>query len=252
MEVSEIRKIIDTYEVRCSRLGEIVPKEKARKPIEEQAITQTIFNEIVRDYSKDINSKYLEKGKECEEDSFTMLQNTLFAGKTLIIKNKERKSNSFINGECDTIVKNSVFDIKNAYELSTFQNAELSHLYEWQLVGYSELWNTERAFLYYTLNDMPDHLLFEEEKKMFYSTRKYLTMDGPKFLEDCEVLKKRFVYSNLSLYERFKLFEVEGLQEKKEQIKDHVINFRKGLHKKLDEYLEFIANNQELCEKFLK
>lgn len=252
MEVLEIRKIIDNYEVRCSRLGEIVPKEKARKPIAEQVIVQTIFNEIVHDYSKEINSKYLEKGKECEEDSFTMLQNTLFAGKTLIIKNKERKSNGFINGECDTVVKNSVFDIKNAYELSTFQNAALSHIYEWQLVGYSELWDTERAFLYYTLNDMPDHLLYEEENKMFYASKKYLTMDDPKFLEDCETLKKRFVYSHLSLYERFKLFEVEDLKEKREQIKDHVINLRNALHTKLDDYLSFIVKNQELCENFLK
>ena len=114
---------------------------------------------------KAIQSKYIEKGNSVEEDSFTLMAVQLGLG--MIFKNEERKSNGWMEGECDIDHNGIIYDNKASWEYGTFpmwkkENPNIG--YEHQLQGYMELWDREEAILCYTLVDCPEYLLANEMK----------------------------------------------------------------------------------------
>lgn len=104
----------------------------------------------------DINSKYIRKGNSTEEDGFTLMATELNLG--MVYKNTERKSNEWIEGECDLHIPENVFDNKASYSLDTFPMFEtvFDRRYWMQLQGYGELWKVPNLNLCYTLNDDTD------------------------------------------------------------------------------------------------
>ena len=93
------------YKFRCSSLGEIISK-SGKTTQTMLSYLQRIYIEQSEGIRKDINSKYFEKGLFQEEDGISMLQNTLHKN-SLVLKNKERKSNDFIHISCNTITNNT-------------------------------------------------------------------------------------------------------------------------------------------------
>lgn len=115
--------------------------------------------------SKKLQAKYLDKGIQCEEKSFTLhseVTNTLF------IKNKERKANKYFSGECDNSQNGIIRDIKSSWEYNTFplrENDIPSSIYEWQLDVYMDLWGLKKSELVYCLVDTPFRLIEDELKR---------------------------------------------------------------------------------------
>lgn len=178
---------------------------------------------------KDISSKYFEKGKFMEEDGITLLNQAVYPGK-LLLKNKERKNNDFIHGEADCIVGDTVYDIKNAYDLFTFGKADLTTDYYWQLVGYMWLWDKPNARLFYCLNNTPEHLLCDEERKLFYTGR-FVTYENPDYIKACEELRASHNYSAMQLWERFKVWDLARKDEDIKALTDKIEICRKHLNK---------------------
>lgn len=232
----------DNYEFRCSALGKIISKSgKLTDGI--KTYLQDVFIGEIYGVRKEAFGKALDKGVFCEEDGITMLGNTLLKGQ-LVIKNKERKRNGFIHGECDVFKDGIVFDIKNALTLFTFGKAELSWDYDWQLVGYSWLWEANRAILYYCLNNMPEALLQEEKMSLFYKNRwKFSTLESEDFLKACDELEAAHNYDNMPIHEKFKFWEVDISEKKIETLKTAVIEARKYLNQLWDEHCEMIQKN---------
>lgn len=115
--------------------------------------------------SNKINSKYLDKGLMTEEKSITLLSEV--EGK-LFIKNKERKTNEFFQGECDNAQK-KIRDVKSSFEFETFPIAKKeieSKLYVWQLEVYMDLWEMNESELIYCLNDTPFKLIDDELRRL--------------------------------------------------------------------------------------
>ena len=197
----------DDYKFRCSSLGKIVSKSGKLTDT-----TKTYLNELfiqeVYGVRKEVRTKYFEKGVFEEESGITLLNQTLHPGK-LLLKNKERKSNEYIHGEADCIVDGIVYDIKNAWDLFTFAKAGLSHDYYWQLVGYMMLWELDKARLFYCLNNTPDHILIDEEKRLFWNNQHiYTTMESPDYLRACTELRILHNYDSMPVEERFKVWDV--------------------------------------------
>lgn len=95
-----------------------------------------------------------EKGNICEEEAIEMLGYT---------KNDERKSNEYIEGECDIAPpgENFIWDVKCSWDYSTFPlfKTELPDKdYWWQGQGYMKLWDRDKYAVKYCLMDTPDHL----------------------------------------------------------------------------------------------
>jgi hypothetical protein len=125
-----------------------------------------IFREVVWKRKRILENRYLSKGLYGEEDSIDLISYIL--GGKLIVKNKERKSNGFITGECDVNDK-KIHDAKSNWDLDTFDNSELSSIYKWQLKGYCWLYDKEEAELNYCLVNAPEHLIYAEKQKLFYA-----------------------------------------------------------------------------------
>lgn len=211
------------FEFRSSTIGKILSK-SGKFTDGNKTYIEEVFAGHIHKTKKHITSKYFEKGLFEEESGITLLQNTLHKNK-LIVKNKERKSNGYIHGEADCIVDGIVYDIKNAWDCFTFEKAELTHDYEWQLVSYAWLWGLEEARLFYALNDTPEYLILDEERRLMYSGN-YGTTENEQYIIDCKKLRERHVHRNKPLEERFKLFEVVVTSEKIDQIKKAVIKAR--------------------------
>lgn len=239
----------DNYLFRCSALGNIVTKSGKLTDGAKTYLEECFIGEIYN-VKKEAYGRALEKGVACEVDGFRMLNDALYPGRFVKnYKDTEGLTNEFIKGTCDTIVDETIYDIKNALDLFTFGKAEMSHLYEWQLKGYCFLYEKTNARLFYCLNNMPDYLIAEEEKKMFYTQRKWLTMDDGDFLEACEDLRKAHNYDYMPLSHRFKIFETEFTPEDNARIIDAVKAGREYMNTLLKQHIERIELNESLMQK---
>lgn len=231
----------DNYEFRCSSLGKIISKSgKMTQGVE--TYLQELVIEAIHNVRKEISSKYFEKGIYCEEDGINLLNETLYKGR-LLVKNKERKHNGWIQGETDNVAPDDIIhDIKNAYDRFTFGKADLTHEYKLQLKGYCWLWGKSKARLFYCLNNMPEHLLMDEEKKLFYKGN-YITYENEDYQAKCEELRAFHNYDNMELWERFKFWDIGFTDADIDIIKTGVQSARKYMNELYDEYLNNIRKN---------
>jgi hypothetical protein len=239
------------YKFRCSSLSDIIPNQKT------MAFTETIrkairkrFVEEITGTRKDIHSKYIDKGISCEPESTKLLQVALYPiskGNAVINAKKQRKENAYISGETDPIVDGIVYDLKNAYDEYTFEEAELSLKYEWQLMGYMWLHGLKKARLFYTLNNMPEFLIQREEQNLLYSRDVYYEGDfDPRYMEACRLLRERYKYDRLPLWERFKLWDVAFDEDKIPIIINAVTTARNYMNELLVDRAEHIRTNKIL------
>jgi len=114
---------------------------------------------------EELKAKQVRKGNDTEEDGFTLMATELKLG--MVYKNKERKSNEWMEGECDLSLPNNVYDNKSSFSLSTFPMFEndFDKRYWWQLQVYGCLWDAVNLNLCYTLNNDTD---IEVEKACRY------------------------------------------------------------------------------------
>lgn len=80
-------------------------------------------------------SKEIEKGIRVEKDSIRLLKKV---DNKIYFQNDEYFENDYIVGTPDIIAEN-VLDIKSSYDIVSFNNAELTTDYEWQLKAYTYL-----------------------------------------------------------------------------------------------------------------
>jgi hypothetical protein len=158
----------NNYLFRCSELGNLITEPRTKADREAGELSQTtksflksVYIREIYKREKEVDTKGMQKGKECEDDSITLLQNTKFKGQ-LLIKNKERKSNEFITGECDLDMSDRIIDIKTSENIFTFGNAEPTKMNETQVRGYQWLYGKKTGQLAYCLVDSPEHQISDE------------------------------------------------------------------------------------------
>lgn len=153
------------FKIRCSSLGRIMtePKSKSDGPLSVGAKTaiREIAAQAIFGVDFEISSKYIEKGLEVEDQSIALLNRV--RGLSLE-KNKERRSNDFITGECDLFdaQRRRGHDLKSSWSLQTFpafvEDCE-DKMYEWQMRGYMMLWDADEWDVNYAMVDTPDRLI---------------------------------------------------------------------------------------------
>lgn len=232
----------DNYEFRASALGKIWSAKGEITTGNETYLNELFIGEM-EGIRKEIHSKYFTKGNFTEEDGITLLSDTLHKGK-LILKNKERKHNGWIHGEADCIVGDIVYDIKNAWDKFTFGRASLTTIYEWQGRGYMWLWNKPKFRLFYCLNNMPEHLLCDEERKIFYA-HYFTTTENEDYIKLCMELRQKHKYDHMRLYERFRFWEIEHDEEKIERLKSKITKCRAYLNELFTERQDELKRNME-------
>jgi len=191
--------------------------------------------------SRDIKSKYLDKGNFCEVDSMAFAARIYGWG--LVIKNTERKANEFIEGEADLVLADLIADIKNSWSEKTFPlfDEEIPEKgYGMQLQGYCELWDKPAGSVIYTLMDAPEFLV---EKEAHSRSWEMGLEEVPAELYD--EVKAEMTYSDLPDKLRIKRFNI--IRDKKfiESVYEQVKACRKWIDQKVYEYADVI-NNPEL------
>jgi hypothetical protein len=232
------------YKFRSSSVGKIVPK---RGKLTQGAITWLTekWVERKRGIRKDITSKYFDKGNLTEQDGLGMLNRNVYPN-TFIRKNDERRENEYVTGTADCITPDGmVYDIKNAFDWWTFAKADLTWEYEWQIKSYMWLWGVEKGRLFYCLNNMPEELFADEERKLFYSG-KFLHYEDDRFQEATEDLKLKFMYDGIPEVERFKIWDLELTEKDINLMKDSVNEARRVLQEMEENHEHMIKQNLKI------
>lgn len=188
---------------------------------------------------EELKSKYVEKGNSCEEEGFTLMATELV--KDMVYKNKERKSNGIVEGECDLFHNEIVYDNKASWSLATFPMFETNipdKKYDDQLKGYSWLWTAKGAKLCYTLIDAPDELIEQAIKWEINHDKRYKIVERMVYTKNnFERLKSlHFNLSTLDTFveipeeKRIKPFDVAIDLEWRKTVEKHVILCKHYIH----------------------
>ena len=206
-----------TLKIRCSSLGAIMtdPRTKA------ETLSETCKTELRKLWiwkqfrkTKDITSKYIEKGLENEEQALTMI--TEHDG-CFYIKNEKTLENDFIKGTPDIIHDSWIIDTKVSWDIFTFAGAKMTKDYEYQLRGYMALTGVNTARLVYVLTDTPDKMILDEIRRQSWRMG---MIEVPQTFED--LIRVNMTYDNVPKESRVKVFEIERDLEIEKQIFDRV------------------------------
>jgi hypothetical protein len=231
------------YIFRASELGKIIGA-SGKLTDGNKTYLKEIFTSAINGTRKQIQSKYFEKGLFAEKSGINLLNKVI---PTFIdsVKNTERKTNEFITGEIDTEKESILYDVKNAWDIYTFDKADLTHEYKLQLKGYLWLWEAQQARLFYCLNNTPEHILSSEARKLFYAGN-YVTEESPEYIEDYHELIKQHTHDFKPLEERFKIWDVYLEDCDIENMKSGITSAREYLNTLWEKREEQIKYNRSL------
>lgn len=218
---------------RCSSLSDIMTNGRSKTEIlGDTAKSQCLktFLQYKYGYYEEIHTDAMMKGKLLESEAIGLLNQ--FTG-VFNKKNKERRSNDYIKGECDVLGKNGIiYDIKISENIRTFFDVEdVSKNYYWQAQGYMELWQIPNYKLTYVLMPDSDEMIERKLSRLSY----HLIGD------DYEKAKKQIISNNevinqISLNERIKIFDIKHNQEDINRLYERVEVCREYIREKYKYY----------------
>lgn len=148
-------------------LDDLIAKRDTPDVLPPGAIThlEDVFRSFFWKRTRLLNNKFLDKGNLCEDDSLGVLS---LVDDYFYIKNDEQLENEWIKGMPDNrqvIIR----DTKSNWDMESFDKAELSTTYEWQLKGYCWLDKKTKGELDYCLVNNPLHQLINEKQRVWYA-----------------------------------------------------------------------------------
>lgn len=225
-------EIANSFKIRASSCMDIMAEGKGGAiSVGAKTYCKKWLKEKLYNRRKDIKSKYISKGNETEEEGFTLMATELV--KDMVYKNKERKSNEWVEGECDLFHNKIVYDNKSSWDLDTFpmfENEIPDKKYWWQLQCYIWLWNAESGKLCYTLNDANDEMVEQaikwvdspDERIKIANSMIYTKESFERFREANFALLEETDFTEIPDEKRIKSFNVEKDIECRDKIKVHV------------------------------
>jgi hypothetical protein len=155
--------------IRCSALPKIMTASRSKSEVLSEtakSYIKQIAKEDFYGYYSELDNKYINKGKQCEQNSINLLNLVNFTSYT---KNETRINTEILTGEADIVAENEIIDIKTSWSLDTFPalpddiNAKD---YEMQLRGYMMLYNKQKASVVYCMVDTPEELRGWENEQL--------------------------------------------------------------------------------------
>lgn len=194
---------------------------------------QTYLDGWIKDniiYNRKIKKvgKYTSKGIIMEDEAIDLISKEILFG--FYEKNNERKSDEWMEGECDVELLDEIVDIKNSYSHDTFPllEDELPNSdYDWQMQGYMNLWKKRSGRVIYVLMNLPPHLVEGEIRSLAWNLG--YDKDDSEFRQS---IINMYNYDDVDTKYRIKQFLVELDESKIEQIKERVKLARKYISEK--------------------
>ena len=148
-----------------SQIGKLMTNGRAKDSMGETAknYIKECAKEDFYNYTTELNTKEIMKGREQEQDSIDLLNSVRF---TNYVKNEVTVENDYLIGTADIVIEQRVIDIKTPWSLKTFAafaEDAVNPLYEWQLRAYMMLYDKPCAELIYCMVTTWDEFLNEYE-----------------------------------------------------------------------------------------
>ena len=150
----------EEFKCRASGAGALMTDPK-KKTDTLSKTTITFLNDWMKEqiygYRKNISTKQIEKGVEYEDAAIEAVID--WCDLPFVIKNEERFSDEFFTGEPDLLTEDTVIDIKNSWDFSTFplfENEIPTEGYEYQVQVYMHLTGRKKASVIYVLLTTPE------------------------------------------------------------------------------------------------
>lgn len=129
----------------------------------------TALNEIYREHvwrrKAIIDSKYMEKGNMVEQDCLDLVSR---ADGKFYAKNQETIENDLLIGTPDYFDKETVKDTKASWDMSSFDKADLTSLYEWQVKCYLWMTGLSSGEVIYCLVNSPGYMVTKDIERKWY------------------------------------------------------------------------------------
>lgn len=215
---------IKEFKIRCSTIGQIMTNDRSGKDMGKTTKTycELWLKEQIYGRKKEFTSKHTQKGLIVEDNSIDFIAERLNLG--MLFKNEEHFGNDYMEGTPDIILPDQIIDAKNSWDCFTFplfEDGIPTDSYEWQLQGYMELTNKDKATLAYVLSDTPINLI-EKEAYYWCKNNGYEELD----LDVYKEFMKRMTYGDIDPKFKLKTYEVIRDKNKAEQIKARVYQCR--------------------------
>jgi hypothetical protein len=213
------------FKCRCSAIGQIMTNPRSKSELLSETTKQYLHEWIIANkYNrvKEITSKYLTKGIECEKESIALMNDVLFPFESLV-KNEMPFENDYLTGTPDVLFSNEIFEIKTSWDLFTFPffDKEADKKYIWQVQGYMALTGAKKATIAYCLVNTPESQINDEIRRF---TWKNDFIELPQEMED--FLRSRMIFDDIPAKERIKTFEITRDEEAIESIYKRVMECR--------------------------
>lgn len=166
-----------------------------------------IYNQAMYGRKRDVVTKQMEKGLQCEEDSITLASRV---EKKLFTKNEEQLENEWFKGHPDIFTGESVYaaeechDIKSSWDLDTFMPKlieEPDKTYVCQLNVYYDLTGAKSGSILYCLVSAPPNIVQSEKKSLLYRMD-VISEYSPSFVDAAQELEKLMVFEDIDYRER--------------------------------------------------
>jgi len=190
------------FKIRASAAGKLMTKPRSKSEVLSKT-TKSYLEEWTKEQiygvRKNIQSKYLTKGNQVEDDA--IMYASTEKGWLFAEKNEEYFEDEYFCGTPDLILNDKIIDIKSSWDCFSFPlfyNGIPNKDYYYQLQTYMHLTGKRDAQLVYVLMNTPEELTFEGSHD----------------------------YSEINSKYRIKVFNVEYQEEVIEELKNKVIESR--------------------------
>ena len=212
------------FKIRCSAIGQIMTNERSGNGMGKTAKTycEQWLKEQIYGRKKEFTSKQTQKGLIVEDNSIDFIAEQLKLG--MLFKNEDFFENDYMQGTPDIILPDLIIDAKNSWDCFTFplfEDGIPTDAYDWQLQGYMELTNKDKAILAYVLSDTPLNLI-EKEAYWWCKNNGYEELDMEIFRE----FVSRMTYKNIDPKFKLKTYEIYKDEAKIKQIENRVYQCR--------------------------
>lgn len=184
----------------------------------------------------------LERGKESEEDSITLLTRL---DKVLYRKNTERIYNDYLTGEPDIFEGENIYaaekitDIKSKWDYPTFLKCihqPLENSYTDQLQGYCDISGAGKAEVVKCLVSMPEMQVLDSKRRLLFKMG-CATDESPDFLRVWNLLERSMKFDHIPIHKRVYRLPVEPFTEvRRQQVYDRVKQCREWLRQFAEMY----------------
>lgn len=191
-------------------------KENPKLPQGAKTYCKDWYKQKLYKKEKLLTTKYTSKGIIVEEDAIDIVSEYLGWG--LVQKNEKFFENKHMTGTPDLVLADSVPDIKNSWDFTTFPlfESKFNSDYYWQLQVYMELCNKDKAQLIYVLMDAPEHFIEAEARRQAFQLG--YDIDNDLY----ESVKYQMTYEDVPLELRVKVFDIERNDDDIRQVYERV------------------------------